>query len=95
MVKGKICSIFYTVQLFNDKYFSLLYYLCRVTFPQCHVRVSTVTDLSLLENLFKLKHRQEVHEPSERLSLIKLKRYIVCLQRYGIRNIEFITLMTR
>ena len=35
-------------------------YLCRVTLPQCHVRLSTVADLSLLQNLLELKHRQEV-----------------------------------
>lgn len=33
------------------------HYLCRVTFLECYVGVGTVTDLSLLENLFNLKHR--------------------------------------
>lgn len=61
MVKGQICSIIFVVHLFSVKEL-LMYYLCRVTFPQCDVGVSTVTDLSLLENLFNLKHRQEVHK---------------------------------
>lgn len=48
------------------------HYLYRVTFPQCHVGVSTVTNLSLLENLFNLKNTREVHGPLGQLRIIKI-----------------------
>lgn len=53
-------------------------YLWRVTFSQCDVGVSTVTDLSLLENLFNLRHRQV-----EQFSIMKLNFQTIqpaCLQ---------------
>lgn len=38
---------------------ALLHYLCRVTFLQCDIGFSAVTDFPLLENLVNLKRRPE------------------------------------